>query len=243
MTTSSLDRNEKPLAGYDHARLERTRTFLRFLLRYPGWLLMRVNRIDGLENLPTKGPGIIMINHIAWVDPMVVIHASPRHPVPLGKIEAWSYPVFGIVPDMWGAIPVQREAVDSKTLRQARDVLTSGELLLVAPEGTRNDSLQRGLEGIAYLGSRSGAPIIPVTLENTEGYPTIPFSRRWWQTGAQVRFGRPFRYRPEYKRARREELRLMTDEAMYILAGMLPPNRRGVYADVDQVNFKTIERL
>jgi hypothetical protein len=36
-------------------------------------------------------------------------------------------------------------------------------------------------------------------------------------------------------------LRLMTDEAMYILAAMLPPERRGVYSDLDQASRRTID--
>ena len=33
----------------------------------------------------------------------------------------------------------------------------------------------------------------------------------------------------------------MTDEAMYVLSGMLPPEQRGVYADLSQASRKTIE--
>jgi 1-acyl-sn-glycerol-3-phosphate acyltransferase len=56
-----------------------------------------------------------------------------------------------------------------------------------------------------------------------------------------VRFGRPFYYRPEYRRAGRAELRRMTDEAMYVLAGLLPPERRGCYANLEAATQETIE--
>ena len=39
----------------------------------------------------------------------------------------------------------------------------------------------------------------------------------------------------------REMLRLMTDEAMYILAAMLPEYRRGVYSDLSLATRETIE--
>jgi hypothetical protein len=41
----------------------------------------------------------------------------------------------------------------------------------------------------------------------------------------------------------RDDLRKMTDEAMYILAGLLPPHRRGVYADLSNATQETIEWL
>jgi len=50
-----------------------------------------------------------------------------------------------------------------------------------------------------------------------------------------VRFGRPFRYRSNLKRAAHDQLRLMTDEAMYILAALLPEAQRGVYSDLAQL--------
>jgi hypothetical protein len=35
----------------------------------------------------------------------------------------------------------------------------------------------------------------------------------------------------------------MTDEAMYVLAGMLPEERRGVYSDLSRATTDTIEML
>jgi len=66
-------------------------------------------------------------------------------------------------------------------------------------------------------------------------------SPAWKKPGARVRFGKPFCYRPELKRPSREKLRQMTDEAMYILASMLPEHRRGVYSDLSKATQETIE--
>ena len=68
------------------------------------------------------------------------------------------------------------------------------------------------------------------------------FSSRWRGPGATVRFGRPFRFCPEIQ-PRRETLRQMTDEAMYILAAMLPEGRRGIYGDLSKATQETIEWL
>jgi 1-acyl-sn-glycerol-3-phosphate acyltransferase len=128
-------------------------------------LLVKLDRVEGLNNVPETGPGILLINHIAFVDAIVVMHVVPRNIIPMAKVEVYEYPVIGIFPRIWGVIPVRREEVDRRAVQQALDVLRAGEIILVAPEGTRNPQLQRGKEGMAYLASRSGAPIIPVAVE------------------------------------------------------------------------------
>ncbi|MEW6717076.1 MAG: lysophospholipid acyltransferase family protein [Chloroflexota bacterium] len=229
---------------YHHVQWESQRNVLRFLLRTVGFtLLVRLRRVEGLENVPQTGPAILIMNHIAFVDPIVVLHVVPRNIVPLAKKEVYDYPIVGIFPRLYGVIPVQRMGFDRKALRQAKAVLDGGEIVLMAPEGTRNKTLQRGKEGFAYLASRTNATVIPIAIEGTEGFPALPLSRVWRQSGAVVCFGRPFRFRPELRDARREQLRQMTDEALYVVARMLPEDRRGVYEDLTQATEETIQML
>ncbi len=196
--------------------------------------------MEGIENIPENGPAILMINHIAFIDSIVVLHVVPRNIVPLAKVEVLDYPIIRIFPKMWHVIPIKREEFDRTAVKMVKEVLQAGEMVLVAPEGTRGTALQQGKEGVAYLASRSGAPVIPVAIEGTVGLPAIRFSKRWSQPGAIVKFGRPFRFKTEYQRASRDQLRLMTDEAMYVLAGMLPSERRGVYQDPSKATTDTI---
>jgi 1-acyl-sn-glycerol-3-phosphate acyltransferase len=230
--------------GYHHADYETRRRFLRFLLRTVGFtFLAKMDRVEGLENIPPSGPAILMINHIAFIDPIVVLHVAPRNIVPLAKIEVYNYPLVGLIPKLWGVIPVRREEVDRHAIQQVMEVLRAGEIVLVAPEGTRNPFLQRAKEGIAYLASRAGSPIIPVAIEGTPGFPALRFTQPWKGPGARVQFGRPFHYRREFRHANHSDLRKMTDEAMYVLAAMLPEQRRGAYADLSQASQDTIEWL
>ena len=242
MAVSSLEQIKSRSDSYDHAAWESRRKFLRFLLRTLAFtLLARVDRVEGMENVPAEGSGILLINHIAFIDPIVIVHLLPRNIVPLAKVEVYDYPLVGIFPQMWGVIPVKRDEVDRQAIQRCLDVLRAGEILLMAPEGTRNQALQNAREGIAYLASRAGSPIIPVAIEGTEGFPTFRYSKRWRQPGAHIRFGQPFRYRPSIVRPRQPMLRQMTDEAMYVLASMLPEHRRGVYSDLSKATQDTIE--
>ena len=215
---------------YNHASHERTRRVLRWLITNIGWrFLAKIDRIDGLENLPAAGAGIIMINHIAFIDPIVVLGNLPRNIVPMAKVEVARVPIWGIFPGLWGVIPVHRGELDREAIRRALAVLAAGEIILVAPEGHRGTALQPAKEGVTYLALKSGAPIIPVVVEGTHGFPSLSFSR-WRGPGAVVTIGKPFRFKPVTGKARGETMTAMTEEAMGILAAMLPEHRRGVYA-------------
>jgi 1-acyl-sn-glycerol-3-phosphate acyltransferase len=161
----------------------------------------------------------------------------------MAKIEVYDYPLIGIFPHVWGVIPVHREEFDRHAVQQALEVLKAGEIILVAPEAHRGPALRHGKEGVAYLATRSGAPVVPVAVDGTEGFPTLPFLPRWRGPGTQIRFGRPFRFRVGDSRPDRESLSKMTTEAMYALAALLPEGRRGVYADLSQATQDTLEWL
>jgi 1-acyl-sn-glycerol-3-phosphate acyltransferase len=242
MTVDSLEDRRIAARGYNHAEHERMRRFLRFLVRSIGFTtLAKVDRVEGLENIPAEGPAILMMNHLAFIDSLFVLHTTPRNIVPLAKVEVYDYPVIGIFPRLWHVIPVRREEVDRRAIQQSLEVLKAGEIVLVAPEGTRGTELREGKVGVAYLASRSGAPIVPVAVGGTQGFPALRPSGAWKTPGARVQYGRPFRFRSEYAHASKDMLRQMTDEAMYVLAAMLPAERRGVYANLARATMETIE--
>ena len=241
MSTSSGTASQRR-GSYDHARLERRRRILRWMIdRIAFRVLARVDSVEGVANLPATGPAIVMINHIAFVDPVIVLGVLPRNIVPLAKVEAYRVPVFGLFPWLWEVIPVHRGEIDRKALRSAEDVLRAGEIILVAPEGTRHPTLQRGKEGIAFLAHRTGAPIVPVAVDGTEGFPSLPILPRWRRPGVRIRVGRPFRFRLQPEKPDRDRLRQMTDQAMGVLAAMLPSARRGVYGDLDRLGQEMLD--
>jgi 1-acyl-sn-glycerol-3-phosphate acyltransferase len=229
---------------YDHTQYESTRRVLRWMITHIGWrFLARIDysRIEGLENLPSIGPAILMINHIAFIDPIVVLGNLPRNIVPMAKAEVHKLPVWGIFTQLWDVIPVHREELDRRALEQALTVLEAGEVILIAPEAHRHPAMTQAREGIAYIAHKSGAPVVPVAVEGTHGYPALlgPWNVR--KPGAHFKMGHPFRFKPFTGRLPRERLRLMTDEAMYVLAALLPEHRRGYYADLSKATMETIE--
>jgi 1-acyl-sn-glycerol-3-phosphate acyltransferase len=228
---------------YDHQRFEGRRKVLRWLIHQIGYrLLARFDRAENLDYLPEVGSAIVIFNHIAFIDPIVVLSVLPRNAVPLARHDVGGIPGWGIFPRLWHVIPIRRDQVDREALRMSLAVLEAGEVLLVAPEGTRHPSLQRAKAGLAYLALKSGAPIVPVAIEGTKGYPKLLVGKDDLSS-VTVRLGRPFRYKQLDGPRNRDRLRTMTDEAMYVLAGMLPEERRGVYSDLSRATTDTIEML
>jgi 1-acyl-sn-glycerol-3-phosphate acyltransferase len=235
---SAIQESRQP----SYLRYEPRRRAYRWILRnvlFPPFV--RIKSVRGLENLPRTGPAIVLINHIAFIDPVAVLAVMPRNVVPMAKVEVYDIPVFGLMTKVWGVIPVRRGEVDREALRSALSVLREQGVVLLAPEGTRSPALIRAREGVAYLAHRSQAPLVPVAVEKTEGFPAPWPSKAWRRGGAEIEVGRPFRFRELGRTPTREELRQMTDEAMYILAAMLPPERRGVYADLSQARQDTLD--
>ncbi|MEI6669324.1 MAG: lysophospholipid acyltransferase family protein [Acidobacteriota bacterium] len=226
-----MNSRESASPGYDHSKHERRRRALRWLLANVGWpLFARIDLIEHADRVPDIGPAILISNHIAFVDPIVVLGHVRRNVIPIAKIESSRVPFWGMFVGMWDVIDVRRDGSDHDAVARALAVLEAGEIVLLSPEATRSPALRQARDGVAYLAYRSGAPVVPIAVEGTEGFPTIN-PRRRMRPGAVVRFGYPLRLKPIEGRPTRDQLRAITDEAMGRIAVMLPDHRRGVYRE------------
>jgi 1-acyl-sn-glycerol-3-phosphate acyltransferase len=227
--------------AYVHDQMKGIRRLLRFLMGNIAFrFLAKIDSVEGGENIPERGAGIIYMNHTSLIDSVTVVNSVKRDVVPVARFDFGNTPIWGIFPKLWGVIPIKRGAVDRGALEQAVRVLESGELLLYLPEGTRRPAMGRAKDGMAYLAAQTGVPVIPAAVHGVEGFPSLS-PKRWAQPGVQIRIGKPFRFHLPDGKVPREWLRKMTDEAMYRLAAMLPPERRGVYGDLALATTETIE--
>jgi 1-acyl-sn-glycerol-3-phosphate acyltransferase len=208
-----------------------TRRLLNFLLRIVFKLLLNLE-VVGLENVPPEGPLILMINHTHLIDPAMAGGVMPREIVAMSKMENFQDPILGIIVRLYGAFPVQRGEVDLQATRRALEVLRHGEVLLMAPEGTRSEDcrLQPGHDGMTFLALRSNAPVLPMAITGVKDLGSN--LKRLGRTDVKIVIGKPFHFRPSGGKVRRDVLHQMTEEAMYQLAAILPPEYQGVYSDL-----------
>ena len=195
--------------------------------------------ISGLEHVPQTGPLVLVINHIAFLDPIMVFGSFPRRAIPLAKIEAFDSGIWSFLMKVYGTIPVRRGEVDMSAIKAALRILKNGGVILVAPEGTRseNQQLQPGKDGATILALRSGAPIVPIGVTGT--HEIMAHFKRLKRPPIHLSVGHPCYLQPQSSgRPSREEISAMTNEIMYRLAAQLPPEYRGVYCDVDEFTFQ-----
>lgn len=204
---------------------------LRLLMR---WLLRF--EITHIENVPPTGPVVVIINHIAFLDPVIVLGSFPRLVIPMAKQETFELFIFGSLTKTYGTIPVHRGELDLNAIKTALKVLKNDGVVLVAPEGTRSPSyqMQRGKEGAAMLALRSGATIVPIGVTGTHRVKDSWLKLR--RAPVRLTVGTPFCLRsPDHqRRANRTELSVMTQEMMYRLAALLPEEFRGVYHNLEE---------
>jgi 1-acyl-sn-glycerol-3-phosphate acyltransferase len=184
----------------------------------------------GLENIPAEPPYIIVTNHLAAFDSPLLLTVCPHTIRAFAAAKHRRNPVYAPLLAIMGSIWVRRGEVDRQALQGALDVLKRGEVLGMAPEGTRSRetyALQKGKTGVAYLAARAGALIVPVGMTGTEKIKdNLPRLRR---THLRVVIGKPFRL-PESGEVRGQKLREYTDLIMHRIAELLPEEYRGVYA-------------
>jgi 1-acyl-sn-glycerol-3-phosphate acyltransferase len=195
-------------------------------------LLCRVGDLQ-LEKVPDHGPLIIVANHVNFLElPVLYTRLLPRPMTGFAKAETWDNPALGLLADLWGGIPLRRGEADTSAMRQAMQALEEGYILGVTPEGTRSGHgrLQRGHPGVVLLALRSGAPLLPMVFWGGEVFwDNFTHLRR---TDFYASVGEPFTLDKGGIRVTREVRQEMTDEIMYQMAALLPPDYRGVYADL-----------
>jgi 1-acyl-sn-glycerol-3-phosphate acyltransferase len=183
-----------------------------------------------------------MMNHISLLDPVVCMGAvTSRYVVPMTKIENTRTPGISFFVWMWDAYTVDRDSLDRSALTNSIELLKSGQLILIAPEGTRHpEGMVEPKDGVAFIASKADAVIIPTALSDGQD-----FKSRWKrlrQAQVRVTFGKPFRFKTSDGRVTREQRDEMMREAMYQIAMAQPdPNLRGIYSDIENATTRWLE--
>jgi acyl-[acyl-carrier-protein]-phospholipid O-acyltransferase/long-chain-fatty-acid--[acyl-carrier-protein] ligase len=149
-----------------------------FLLRFLVLLFTRSAyrlRIRGLEHVPVDGPALLVANHAAWADALLVIACTQRR-IKFLMARSMYRRLWWIRPflDLAGVIPVSgkddRSRIDA-SLNEAREQLEAGYMVCIFAEGTltRNGLLRRFKSGFARIVKGSDFPIIPVFIGGAWG--------------------------------------------------------------------------
>ncbi len=196
-------------------------------------ILARV-KITGKENIPYGKPYVAAMNHVSIFDPPFVASFWPEQIEIIGASDVFGKPGQGQLLRIYGVIPVHRGDYDRSLLTKIVSIVRSGHPLLIAPEGGRSHvtAMRRAKPGVAYVIEQTGAPVLPVALIGT----TEDFwqrARRGERPTLKMRIGKPISLpfieaQGTQKHAVRQK---NADLVMSHLAGLLPEEYRGVYAE------------
>lgn len=125
-------------------------------------------KVYGTENIPLDGRLIICSNHASNWDPIFISIAFPRQISWMGKKELFENKIVGYLLKKLTVFPVDRDGSDIGAIKNALKVLRAENTLGLFPEGTRVKSmdLNNAKSGVALLGVRSKAPVLPIYIES-----------------------------------------------------------------------------
>jgi 1-acyl-sn-glycerol-3-phosphate acyltransferase len=198
-------------------------------------ILRMICRVDDAElvKVPARGPLIVAVNHVNFLDaPLIYTHLMPRPVTAFIKKETWKNPALGALFSLWGAIPIRRGEADLTAFEGARQALSDEKILVISPEGTRsgNGVLNKGRPGLVLLAYRTKAPLQPVVYYGAENvWQNLGKLKR---TDFHIRVGKSFMLKTNGKLLSKELCEEIITEIMYQIAGLLPPQFRGVYSDL-----------
>jgi len=188
--------------------------------------------IVDLEHLPPPGvPTVVVVNHIHWTDVHVVGASLPlaRWPWWIAKSELFKSRLLAWALRQLHVIPVRRGKSDIAALQAAEQVLRTGELVVVFPEGHRSEarSLIQGRGGAVRIALRSGAVIVPAAVWGTER----GFLRAMLRSPVTLRFGEPYLPVASGETIGVEEMAALTEAMMVRIGMLLPEQYHGMYRE------------
>ncbi len=172
-------------------------TIVRGLVRY--YAQPTIKGVDRLSEL--DGPAVFAANHQSHVDTAVIATSVPEPWCNRLVVGAAADYFFGnrvssaISALFVGAIPIERTALNRRTIDKAVTLLRNGWSLVIYPEGgrSRDGWGQQFRPGAAFLAKQAGVPVVPVHIRGT--FDILRKGRAWPRRARSViNFGRPLSF-------------------------------------------------
>jgi 1-acyl-sn-glycerol-3-phosphate acyltransferase len=205
----------------------------------------------GRRNVPAEGAAILASNHLSFVDSVFLPLMLDRPVVFLAKsdyftgkgLKGWATRMFF---KGTGQLPIDRSGgkASEASLNTGLQVLGSGDLLGIYPEGTRSPDgkLYRGRTGIARMALEAHVPVVPVVMVDTD--TMMPIGTRVPRiVRVGIVIGEPLDFsRFEGMEGDRYILRSITDEIMVALQRLGEQEYEDVYASTVKDRLKPKSR-
>ena len=131
-------------------------------------------RTYGRENIPEKGPFLLVSNHQSYLDPIFCAIPITRRVGFLARESLFTHWLLGGMIRSVGTIPLKLGEADLAAMRKVIDVLKKGRGICLYPEGTRttDGKITPFKPGFGLLCRRGKAAVVPVVIDGAfESWP------------------------------------------------------------------------
>ena len=120
-------------------------------------------KVEGVENIPSKGSLIICCNHVSFSDPIFLGIFCKRQIFFMSKAELFKNKIAAWFFGKLGAFAVNRGTGDTGAVKNAEDIINEGKIMGIFPEGTRSvdGTPKKAKAGIAMIAAHTKANILP----------------------------------------------------------------------------------
>ena len=149
-----------------------------FMMRFLVWILVNTIyrlRPSGAENIPDKGPAVVVCNHVSYMDPLL-LSACIRRPMRFVMYyKIFQLPLLRFLFQHAKAIPIASAREDERLMNEAfakvDAELAAGNIVCIFPEGgiTADGEIRRFRPGIEKVIANRPVPVVPVALQNLWG--------------------------------------------------------------------------
>lgn len=149
-------------------------------LKIVGWAFKAVVFLSGTkvtvigeENVPKDRPVLYISNHRSYYDVILTYYRVPRQTGYIAKDAMEHIPSFSRWMRYLHCMFLDRKDIKKglQVIKDAINLINSGISVHVCPEGTRNKTDEPLLpfrEGTFKIAERTGCPIVPITVNNTD---------------------------------------------------------------------------
>ena len=149
------------------------RTVIRKIIKGIGKIILPLLfklEFEGFENFPKKGPVLVVGNHYALMEAVLIIVYSPYNMEFMGSVDVPHEKLTDFFFNLYQVIPVYRGKTEQGSLKKAIEILNKQGAVGIFPEGGHYDPTHMEAHaGVAWLSHKTQTPIVPIGVSGSIG--------------------------------------------------------------------------
>ena len=218
------------------------RVILRFFLRILGRFLLGLltrSTVNGAENLPKSGPVILVGNHVAMMETLLMALLVPWTVEFIATGDIPIDPRFAWLVHLYGIIPVNRGRTDRNEMQRPLDVLKQNGVVGIFPEGgIWSTDKKQARTGVAWLSFHSQAPVIPMGFGGMRGALQAAFMLRRPRLVMNIGKMLPPVQGTVPGKSRKQALEDGANEIMTAIEVLVPPEEKRDWNQIQDEHFE-----